>query len=70
MLLKSGTLYEKIRSLVSEYSLPTHSEDSIHAARKARNNIAHSICIELKNSCLVRVGVWLLEQTSCVKWMR
>ncbi|EGQ9099451.1 hypothetical protein GA102_22545 [Vibrio alginolyticus] len=46
MLLKSGTLYEKIRSLVSEYSLPTHSEDSIHAARKARNNIAHSICIE------------------------
>ncbi|MHA2852287.1 DUF4145 domain-containing protein [Vibrio harveyi] len=46
MLLKSGTLYEKIRSLVSKYSLPTHSEDSIHAARKARNNIAHSICIE------------------------
>ncbi|HCE3707590.1 TPA: DUF4145 domain-containing protein [Vibrio parahaemolyticus] len=46
MLLKSGTLYEKIRSLVSEYSLPKHSEESIHAARKARNNIAHGICIE------------------------
>lgn len=46
LLLKAGTLYEKVKSLVVEYKLPEHAENCIHAARKARNTIAHSIALE------------------------
>ncbi|EIT7142044.1 DUF4145 domain-containing protein [Vibrio parahaemolyticus] len=48
MLLKSGTLNEKIHSFSQEYELPEHTTEVVHAARKARNSIAHSISLEHK----------------------
>ncbi|HIF9261832.1 TPA: hypothetical protein ACX6Q5_001087 [Photobacterium damselae] len=49
LLLNSGTLHKKIRSISFQYELPKHAEETIHSARKARNNIAHSVAIGHKD---------------------
>ncbi|WP_137169540.1 hypothetical protein [Marinomonas sp. FW-1] len=40
-LVKSDTLYTKIKLLIGEHGLPGLMEEKIHGARKARNFIAH-----------------------------